>query len=88
MLKKHTIILFLLLALTVSCAINPVTGKKELMLYSEAAEINLGRQTDQQVRAMYGVYDDPAAGSVKLENEGFLYTKAGSYLFFHFVKYN
>jgi predicted Zn-dependent protease len=60
MLKKYTIILFLLLALTVSCAINPVTGKKELMLYSEAAEINLGIQTDQQVRAIYGVYDDPA----------------------------
>jgi len=58
--KKHFIILALLLAVSISCAVNPVTGKRELMFYSEAAEIDLGRQTDQQVRAMYGAYDDPA----------------------------
>ena len=57
---KYISILFILMAVSISCAINPVTGKRDLMFYSEAAEIDLGRQTDQQVRAMYGVYDDPA----------------------------
>ena len=58
--KNKVFILFMLMAVSISCAINPVTGKRDLMFYSEAAEIDLGRQTDQQVRAMYGVYDDPA----------------------------
>jgi predicted Zn-dependent protease len=57
---NYVFILIILMAVSISCAINPVTGKRDLMFYSEAAEINLGRQTDQQVRAMYGVYDDPA----------------------------
>ena len=52
--------LVLLLAAAVSCAVNPVTGKKEFMLYSESQEIELGKQTDAEVAATYGVYDDPA----------------------------
>jgi predicted Zn-dependent protease len=43
-----------------ACAVNPVTGRKELMLYSESQEIELGKQTDAEVAATYGVYDDPA----------------------------
>lgn len=42
-----------------SCAVNPVTGKKELMLMSEAQEIQLGRESDPQITAMYGAYEDP-----------------------------
>jgi predicted Zn-dependent protease len=42
-----------------SCAVNPVTGKQELMLLSESEEINLGRQTDPEVVKEYGVYEDP-----------------------------
>lgn len=41
-----------------SCAVNPVTGRRELMLYSEGQEIDLGKQTDAEVAATYGVYDD------------------------------
>jgi predicted Zn-dependent protease len=41
-----------------SCAVNPVTGKQELMLLSETDEIQLGRETDTQVVQEYGVYDD------------------------------
>ena len=44
--------------LVASCAVNPVTGKKELMLVSEGQEIALGEQTDKEVRAEYGLYDD------------------------------
>jgi predicted Zn-dependent protease len=57
---KKLAALALLLAAALACAVNPVTGKKELMLYSESQEIELGKQTDAEVAAMYGVYDDPA----------------------------
>ncbi len=43
-----------------SCAINPVTGKRELSLISEQEEIALGRETDGDIRAQFGVYQDPA----------------------------
>lgn len=52
--------LALLLAAIAACAVNPVTGKKEFMLYSESQEVQLGQQTDQEVAATYGVYDDKA----------------------------
>jgi predicted Zn-dependent protease len=52
--------LVLLVLAAISCAVNPVTGKKEFMLYSESAEIDLGKQTDAEVAATYGIYDDPA----------------------------
>jgi len=42
-----------------SCAVNPVTGKQELMLLSEADEIKLGNETDTQVVKEYGVFEDP-----------------------------
>lgn len=41
-----------------SCAVNPVSGQRELMLLSEADEIKLGNQTDAQVVQGYGIYDD------------------------------
>jgi len=60
---KKTSILFsvslILCLLAVSCAVNPVTGQRELMLISEAQEISLGKETDQQIRLQYGVYNDP-----------------------------
>jgi predicted Zn-dependent protease len=49
------LILFLLSG---SCAMNPVSGGPELMLLSESEEIQLGKQTDLQVRKQYGVYED------------------------------
>ncbi len=48
-----------MLAWIISCAVNPVTGKRELMLLSEADEAALGAQTDKQIVQTYGVYDDP-----------------------------
>ena len=41
-----------------SCAINPVTGKREFMLLSEADEIKLGQKSDPSIVQMYGVYED------------------------------
>jgi predicted Zn-dependent protease len=43
----------------ISCAVNPVSGRRELMLLSDAEEINLGRETDGQVVQEHGIYKDP-----------------------------
>lgn len=50
----------LLILFTMSCAVNPVTGKRQLALISESGEISLGQETDVQIRQQYGVYNDPA----------------------------
>lgn len=42
-----------------SCAVNPVSGKQELMLLSEKDEINLGRGTDVRIVQDYGLVEDP-----------------------------
>jgi predicted Zn-dependent protease len=42
------------------CARNPVTGKSELSLVSESQEIEMGRQSAQQVAQTIGYYNDPA----------------------------
>ena len=42
-----------------ACATNPATGKKQLMLVSEAQEIAMGRAADQEAVAAYGLYPDP-----------------------------
>ncbi|MBN1894196.1 M48 family metalloprotease [bacterium] len=55
-------ILILLTAL-LACAVNPVTGKKEFMLVSQADEVALGRQTDAEVVEQYGLYQDAALQS-------------------------
>ena len=51
---------FLALLLICSCAVNPVTGKQDLVLLSENDEIALGRNTNMEVLKQYSVYKDPA----------------------------
>jgi len=58
--SKKTTVILLLAFLAVSCAVNPVTGKRELSLISEGQEIEMGKQTDAEVVAQFGFYDDPA----------------------------
>jgi predicted Zn-dependent protease len=41
------------------CATNPVTGKKQVVLMSEAQEIAMGQQSDPEIVAYFGLYDDP-----------------------------
>jgi len=43
-----------------ACAVNPATGKRQLMLVSEGQEIQMGAQYDSQVVTSIGVYPDPA----------------------------
>ena len=47
-----------LLAVVDSCTTNPVTGHHEFNLMSESQEIALGRDSDPQIIATYGLYDD------------------------------
>jgi predicted Zn-dependent protease len=49
---------FILLGLS-SCAINPVTGKKQFVLMSEAQEVAMGQQSDPEIIAFFGLYEDP-----------------------------
>jgi len=62
---KKAVLAILVCCLAASCAVNPVTGKKELSLISEQQELAIGEETDGQVRGQYGVYaDDPMSGYV------------------------
>ncbi len=61
--QRFSIILssvFFLSVLFHSCAVNPVTGKKEVMLITESQEIALGAQSDPGIIANFGLYDDKA----------------------------
>ena len=58
--RKGTCFLFAaVVALSVACATNPVTGKKQMSLLSEAEELAIGQQQDVEIRRQMGVYDDP-----------------------------
>lgn len=52
--------LTLLITMTIlhACAVNPVTGKREVMLVSEAQELAMGQQADPGIIASYGLYQD------------------------------
>jgi len=56
MVLKYFFLCFLVIY--ISCAVNPVTGRRELMLVSTDQEIALGKETDQQVIEQYGIYND------------------------------
>ncbi|MDX9810981.1 MAG: M48 family metalloprotease [Bacteroidales bacterium] len=61
-LNRFIRVLFLL-ALTIGfsyCAVNPVTGKKQLMLMSEDQEVAMGAQYDPDVVATFGEYRNDA----------------------------
>jgi predicted Zn-dependent protease len=46
-------------ATLIACATNPATGRRQLMLVSEAQEVAMGRAADQEVAGAYGLYPDP-----------------------------
>ncbi len=59
--RKGTCFLFALtVAVTAACATNPVTGKRQMSLLSEAEELAIGQQQDAEIRREMGVYNDPA----------------------------
>jgi len=42
------------------CATNPATGRRQLILMSEQEEVQVGRQSDAEIREQMGVYSDEA----------------------------
>jgi predicted Zn-dependent protease len=60
--KISTFLLSSLLAILIfnSCARNPVTGKRQLVLMSESQEIAMGKEADPQIVAQFGLYQDTA----------------------------
>ena len=58
-LHAPAIVLVVVLA-AIACAVNPVSGKKELMLFTEKQEIAMGQETDQAIRQEFGIYEDRA----------------------------
>jgi predicted Zn-dependent protease len=46
-------------ALLSGCSANPATGKNQLNFYSEASEIQMGREADAEISAQMGLLDDP-----------------------------
>ncbi len=56
---SFVLLLITLLAGLSGCATNPVTGKQDFVLMSEAEEINLGRKYSQQMKKEMPAYADP-----------------------------
>jgi predicted Zn-dependent protease len=57
--KARCLLLGVILAACAACATNPVTGKSQISLMSEAEELAIGQQQDAEIRREMGVYDDP-----------------------------
>lgn len=53
--RRRTLVLLILLA---ACATNPVTHKREFNIVSESQEIEIGRQSHEQVVHQFGIYDE------------------------------
>ena len=58
MIRRAMFLLFAGMAAS-GCATNPATGNKQLMLVSEAQEIQMGQEADAAVVASIGLYPDP-----------------------------
>ncbi|MBX2889107.1 MAG: M48 family metalloprotease [Ferruginibacter sp.] len=54
------LLIFSFSLMMMSCARNPVTGKSQLVLMSEAQEVEMGKEADPQIIAQYGLYDNKA----------------------------
>ena len=53
---NHTLVTIILMLLFYQCTRNPVTGKKQLSLMSEAQEKQMGLESDPQILAEFGKY--------------------------------
>ncbi len=56
---KVPIICLVMLFLLSACAVNPVSGSREVMLYSSEQEVDMGRKAHPQVLEEFGYYNDP-----------------------------
>ena len=60
--KKYILYIGLLISASIllinACAVNPVTGKKQLVLMSEEQEIAMGKEADPEIIAFFGLYEN------------------------------
>jgi predicted Zn-dependent protease len=56
--KRVGILIIILFFIMSSCAVNPVTEKREIMLFSDQDEIAMGKQGNEAVLVQFGTYDD------------------------------
>jgi predicted Zn-dependent protease len=56
--RVTTIAIAVLLAVSIACATNPVTGERQLALISEAQELEIGRSAAAEVQSSIGLVDD------------------------------
>ncbi len=54
-----SVVLFASALLAVSCTTNVATGQRQLTLISQSQELALGRESDAEITAAMGVYEDP-----------------------------
>jgi len=54
---RSAFVIFIAIAMS-TCSPNPVSGKKDIGVMSEAREIQMGKEYDPQIAAMYGIYQD------------------------------
>ncbi len=59
MIRKQ-LLFFTLIFVVEGCAVNPVSGRQELVLLSEREEIALGDRAHQEILDQYGVYNNTA----------------------------
>jgi predicted Zn-dependent protease len=58
--KRSCIVILILSFILTSCAVNPVTKKREIMLFSDQDEIEMGKQGHDAVLIQFGEYDSPS----------------------------
>ncbi len=75
----------ILLTIITSCAVNPVTGKKQLSFMSEAQEIAMGQSSDPAILAQFGLYpDDELQAFIEEKGQEMAEISHRSYLDFEF----
>ncbi|MCJ7663161.1 MAG: M48 family metalloprotease, partial [Desulfobacterales bacterium] len=58
--KRLCLFIIILSFITAGCATNPVTQKREIMLFSDQDEIKMGKEGNDAVLIQFGKYDDSA----------------------------
>lgn len=55
---RSIVLCAVLVSFAAGCAVNPVTGKREISLLSEGQEVQLGAESDPAIVAQYGLLED------------------------------
>ena len=77
--------LIVFISILTSCAVNPVTGKKQISFMSEAQEIAMGQASDPSILSQFGLYqDDELQAFIEEKGQEMAAISHRSYLNFEF----